>query len=46
MGMTKYGAKPEQTSKTAEGNPGHYQQPKAAESLKEKIEREKRKQKG
>jgi hypothetical protein len=43
MAMIKYGAKPEQTSKTAEGNPGRYSPPKAAESLKEKLEREKRK---
>lgn len=46
MSMTKYGAKPDQTSKTAAGNPGSYTQPKQAETLKEKLEREKRNKKG
>lgn len=46
MSMTKYGAKPDQTSKTAEGNPGKYSAPKQAETLKEKLEREKRNKKG
>lgn len=45
MSMTKYGAKPDQTSKTAAGNPGSYEKPKAPESLKEKLEREQRKKK-
>jgi len=44
--MTKYGAKPDQTSKTASGNPGSFSEPKKAESLKEKLEREKRNKKG
>jgi len=39
MSMTKYGAKPEETSKTASGAPGTM---KPTESLKEKIEREKK----
>jgi hypothetical protein len=42
MAMTKYGAKPTQTSKTAAGNPGFFVEPKKVETLKEKLEREKR----
>ena len=42
--MTKYGATPEQISKTAAGSPGKYDKPK--ETLKEQIEREKREKKG
>ena len=46
MSMTKYGAKPDQTSKTAAGNPGSFPPPKKAEALKDKLEREKRNKKG
>ena len=48
MAMTKYGARPEQTSKTAEGAPGRFdpsrltKAPPVHESLKEKLEREKK----
>ena len=36
--MTKYGAKPEQTSKTAAGAPGTYQpKPAQEKTLKERI---------
>lgn len=38
MSMTKYGAKPEQTSKTAAGSPGSYQpKPEVAKTVKERI---------
>lgn len=47
MSMTKYGAKPDQTSKTASGNPGNFPPArKQAETLQEKLERENRKKKG
>ena len=39
MSMTKYGAQPEQTSKTASGAPGTHNG-KVQETLKEKLERE------
>lgn len=42
MSQTKYGAKPAQTSKTAAGNPGFFTEPKKVETLKEKLERDKR----
>lgn len=42
--MTKYGATPEQISKTAVGAPGQHEKPK--ETLKEQLEREKREKKG
>jgi hypothetical protein len=36
--MTKYGAKPEQTAKTAAGAPGTYKpKPEAEKTLKERI---------
>jgi hypothetical protein len=43
MSMTKYGATPEQRSKTAQGNPGTSDIKHKTESLKEKLAREKKK---
>jgi len=42
MGITKYGAKPTQVSKTAEGAPGTHE-PKKAQTLKEKLEKKPKK---
>lgn len=48
MSMTKYGARPAQTSKTAEGNPGRFdpsrltKAPPVHETLQQKLDRKKK----